>query len=226
MDAPTTPLLAASPGGMLAIWHDVAPGQSATVREWYGREHHFERLAIPGFMEARRFDRVAGTGAEIFGAYRITAPEVLNSDAYRARVDAPSAWTREAMLHFRNMSRTVCVITGRAGHAQGGFLAALASPHGELVDAPATCDQLMSRPGVLQVTALAGERKAPVASSTEQGLRSGPDAQIAWALLFDTDSLDAGKRVLEAAQSLTNCRQPVQAAVYRLCFAARNPLEA
>lgn len=224
MDAsPTSQPAVARSRGMLAIWHDVAPGQAAAVREWYSREHHFERLDIPGFIEARRFERVSGTGAEVFGAYGVATPEVLRSAAYRARVEAPSAWTRESMPHFRNMSRTVCTVTARAGRAQGGHVAALAATGGVLSDPPASCGDLLKLPGVLQVTALAAEPEPSAAASVEQTLRAGPDAQVAWVLLIDADSLDAAEHALQAARELTGCRHPVQCAVYRLCFAARSP---
>lgn len=225
MDAVTTEPspVSARLGGMLAIWHDIAPGQGAAVREWYGREHHFERLAIPGFLEARRFERVSGTGAEVFGAYRVAAPDVLHSAAYRARVDAPTAWTRTAMSHFRNMSRTVCTITARAGRAQGGHVAALAAAGSALADPSAACERLLQLPGVLQITALAGERQVPAAASAEQALRGGADTQVDWALLMETDSLDAAEQALQSAQEYTRCRHPLQFAVYRLCFAARHP---
>jgi len=222
MDAVSTHLVN-SLGGMLAIWHDVAPGKEAVVREWYGREHHFERLSVPGFLEARRFERVSGTGTEVFGAYRVAAPDVLHSAAYRARVDAPSAWTREAMGHFRNMSRTVCRIAASSGRAEGGHVAVLAAAGGELFHPSASCESLLQLPGVLQVTALAREHPAGKNTSAEQVLRGGPDAQIAWALLLDADGLDAAERALQAAQEHSGCRHPAQFAVYRLCFAARNP---
>lgn len=217
------PTTSARLGGMLVIWHDVAPGQAPAVREWYGREHHFERLDIPGFLEVRRFERVSGTGAEVLGAYRVAAPDVLRSATYRARVESPTAWTRESMLHFRNMSRTVCTITALAGRAQGGHVAALASVGDGLPDLPAVCELLLKRPGVLQVTALNAERSAFATASAEQALRGGPDAQIAWALLIDADGLDAAEQALHAAQGLTDCRDPVQFGVYRLSFTARTP---
>jgi hypothetical protein len=225
MDASSTslPAVVARLGGMLAIWHDVAPGQAAAVREWYGREHHFERLAIPGFLEARRFERVSGSGSEVFGAYRVAGSEVLHSAAYRACVEAPSAWTREAMPHFRNMSRTVCTITARAGRAQGGHVAALASVNLELADPAASCNHLLALPGVLQVTALAAESRTSAAATAEQALRGGSDAQVAWVLLIDADSLESAEHALQAAQEHTGCRHPAQFAVYRLCFAACTP---
>lgn len=220
LNPPTT--TRTSRGGMLVVWHDVAPGQAPAVREWYAREHHFERLDIPGFLEARRFERVSGTGAEVFGAYRVAATDVLRSADYRARVDAPTAWTRESMLHFRRMSRTVCAITAFAGRAQGGHVATLAAAGGGAPDLSAACERLLERPGVLQVTALNAERAAPATASAEQALRGAPDAQVAWALLIDADVLDAAEQALHAAQELTECRDPVQSGVYRLCFTARH----
>lgn len=211
-------------GGVLAIWHDVAPGQAAAVRDWYSREHHFERLAIPGFLEARRYERACGTGAEFFGCYRVQTTQVLRSAAYQARVDEPTPGTRGAMRHFRNMCRTVCSVTAEVGRAQGGHVAALASAGGELAAPAAACRQLLALAGVLRVTALEAERQDPPPASAEQALRGGADAQVRWALLIDADRLDAAEDALQAAQEATGCRQPAQFAVYRLCFEARNPL--
>lgn len=215
---------AARAGAMLAIWHDVAPGQGALVRDWYAREHHFERLAVPGFLEARRYERVSGTGADVFGAYRVESPAVLRSAAYRARVDAPTPRTREAMRHFRGMCRTACRIAAQEGRAEGGHVAALAAADGDLADAARTCAQLASLPGVLRVTALVADDTGPQRASAEHALRGGADAQVRWALLLDADGLGAAEQALQAAQEATGCRQPAQFAVYRLCFAARNPL--
>lgn len=211
-------------GGMLAIWHDVAPGQAAAVREWYAREHHFERLAIPGFLEARRFERVSGTGAEILGTYRVESPDVLRSDAYRARVDSPSAWTRETMQHFRRMSRTVCHIAAQEGRAQGGHVAALASAGDETIDPATVCAALAGLPGVLRVTVLKAEQQARQAATAEHALRGGPDAQVRWAVLVETEGPAFAEDALQAAQEHTACRQAAQFAVYCLCFSGRNPL--
>lgn len=211
-------------GAMLAIWHDVAAGQGGAVRDWYSREHHFERLAIPGFQEARRFERVSGTGAEIFGTYRVESADVLRSAAYRARVDAPTPWTREAMQHFRRMSRTVCHVAAQAGRAQGGHVAVLASAGDEAVDAPAACSALAGLPGVLRVTVLQAEQQATQPASAEHALRGGPDAQVRWAVLVDADSPSFAEQALLVAQEHTACREAAQFAVYRLCFAARHPL--
>lgn len=213
----------AGTGGMLAIWHDVAPSHAAAVREWYGREHHCERLAIPGFRAVRRFDRVSGTGADVFAAYRVESPDVLRSAAYLARVNAPSEWTRDVMRHFRRMSRTVCSVSAQAGRAEGGYVATLASADGSLDEPAAACAQLLRQPGVLQVTALVAAGPAAGPASAEHAVRGGPDTQVAWALLVDADDLGCAEHALHAAQEHTACREAAQFAVYRLAFSAFNP---
>jgi hypothetical protein len=209
-----------SHGGMLAIWHDVAPGAAAAVRDWYAREHHFERLAIPGFLQARRFEKVAGEGAEFLGLYRVSTPDVLRSSPYRARVNAPTAWTKQVMPSFRAMCRTVCRIAAQAGRAQGGHLAAIAGST-DVADLPGACARLQQLPGVLQVTAIAADDE-PAAASSETRLRGGPDACIAWALLADTDTPHAAEAALAAARALLEGRRPAQAGIYRLAFSAHS----
>ena len=39
--------------GILAIWHDCAPGREAEFEAWYQQEHLIERLAVPGFLFGR-----------------------------------------------------------------------------------------------------------------------------------------------------------------------------
>ena len=41
--------------GMLMTTMDIAPEHEAEFNEWYEREHIAERVAIEGFMEARRY---------------------------------------------------------------------------------------------------------------------------------------------------------------------------
>jgi hypothetical protein len=217
--------VAPAQAGMLAIFHDIAAGHEAAVRDWYAREHHFERLAIPGFLEARRFDRESGEAAQVLGLYRLAGPQVLDSPAYHAALAAPSERTRATMPNFRSMCRTVCSIAASAGQAEGGSLAALAVADGSLEDPGAACERLLALSGVLRVEAIVAASAAPAtpASTAEAALRGGPDARIAWALLVDADSAAAAQAALEAARTYARPSRIAQAGVYRLAFAARNP---
>ncbi|MER3403797.1 MAG: hypothetical protein C4289_00305 [Chloroflexota bacterium] len=61
--------------GVLGIWHGIAPGAEWEVEDWYGRQHHAERLAIPGFLKARRY-RALGEGPRIFSRYDLSEAAV------------------------------------------------------------------------------------------------------------------------------------------------------
>jgi len=67
--------------GLLAVWMDVAAENEGDLNRWYETEHLSERMAVPGFLTARRY--VSQEGEPKFVAlYDLEAPAVLQSDAY------------------------------------------------------------------------------------------------------------------------------------------------
>lgn len=212
---------AVASAGLLAIWHDVVPEQAAALRAWYAREHHFERLAIPGFERVRRFDRVEGRGGAVCCLYEVEAPAVLHSAAYRARLAEPTAWTRAMMPHYRAMSRTVCRIAAHAGRAEGGHLAALACAAGAAPPADALQAALAPLAGVPGWRCIVAEAPpAEAAATAEAALRGEPDAGIAWAVLADAESVDAARTAVAALRPLA-AAEPAVCGVYGLAFSAR-----
>jgi len=123
MSAPAESALAGQ--AFVAIWHDLAPEGLDTFYEWHHREHMPERLAIPGFQRGRRYRRVAGDGQEWFNLYEVDTFDVLVGPDYLARLNAPTPWTRQAVAHFRNVTRGLCRVAGSAGIGQGGTMATL-----------------------------------------------------------------------------------------------------
>ncbi len=107
----------------VAIWHDIAPEGLATFYEWHNREHMPERLAVPGFRRGRRYIRVGGEGQEFFNLYEVDAFDVLVGPDYLARLNAPTPWTKQAVAHFRNVTRGLCRVEGSKGIGQGGVVA-------------------------------------------------------------------------------------------------------
>lgn len=210
--------------GLMAIWHDVAAGHEAEVRDWYTREHHLERLEVPGFLEACRYDRMDGFGADLLCLYAVDSLQVLDSDAYRARLAAPTSWTRAVMPHFRNMSRSACRIVVEAGHAEGGYLAALASSDAGIIESDSLCRHLLSLPGVRRVRCIERVAASAVGESAETELRGARDSHIGWAALADADSAAVASAALQAARNRTGATIAAQCAIYRLAYAARNPL--
>jgi len=107
--------------GMLLTSMDIAPVHEADFNRWYDREHLAERVAIDGFLEARRY--VAHEASpKYLCLYSTRTLEVLSSDAYRARLANPTDWSRTTMARFENMIRAVARITVSRGTGRGALL--------------------------------------------------------------------------------------------------------
>jgi hypothetical protein len=107
--------------GMLLTSMDIAPSDEAEFNRWYDREHLLERVAIDGFLEARRY--VAHQGSPKYLCLYSTATfDVLDSPAYRAALMNPTEWSKTNLARFENMIRTVARITISRGQGRGAAL--------------------------------------------------------------------------------------------------------
>ena len=94
-------------GGLLLVAIDVDPEHEADLDRWYDEEHIAERMAIPGFLRARRFRALEG-GPKYLALYDLDSPKVLESAAYRhATGTAATAMTRRMQTLFKPMIRNV-----------------------------------------------------------------------------------------------------------------------
>src|SRR6202012_1111425 len=107
--------------GMLLTSVDIDAGDEANFNHWYDREHLEERVAIEGFLEARRY--VANKASPKYLCLYSTATfEVLDSPAYRAKLANPTDWSIKTMGRFQNMIRGVARITISRGTGRGAVL--------------------------------------------------------------------------------------------------------
>ena len=107
--------------GMLLTSMDIASEHEADFNRWYDREHLEERVAIDGFLEARRY--VAHQAhPKYLCLYSTATLQVLDSDAYRTRLANPTDWSRTTMARFANMIRAVARITVSRGTGRGAVL--------------------------------------------------------------------------------------------------------
>jgi hypothetical protein len=107
--------------GMLLTSMDIDPSDDADFNRWYDQEHLEERVAIDGFIEARRY--VAEQGSpKYLGLYSTESIGVLDSEAYRARLAHPTEWSVTTMAKFKNMIRSVARITISKGTGRGAVL--------------------------------------------------------------------------------------------------------
>jgi hypothetical protein len=107
--------------GMLLTSMDIDPSDEAEFNRWYDREHLEERVAIEGFLEARRY--IAHQGApKYLSLYSTATFEVLESAAYRAALANQTARSKANIACFRNMIRAVARITISRGQGRGAAL--------------------------------------------------------------------------------------------------------
>ncbi len=178
--------------GVLAFWHDVAPGGDGEFDRWHLREHIPERVAVPGFLRARRYVTL-GDPPKYFYFYETESLDTLQSPAYLARLGDPTPWTRRTMPLVRNNKRTACRVVASVGPGLGGVIATL-----ELGPRPGHEEELRSwliatalpaaaeRPGIVAGHLLEGDAAVSTAAkSDEKKLLATPDALVRWVVLIE-----------------------------------------
>lgn len=178
--------------GMLMTTMDVAPEHEAEFNEWYDREHLAERVAIEGFMEARRYV-AADAAPKYLGLYSTSRFEDLSSPAYRHALANQTDWSKANLARFRNMGRAVARITASGGQGRGAALAILRLRPGT-GDATALRERLAARfrpagiPGVVAIHLLENDPALSV-SLTEPDAKDPGAAD--WHILVDGSDVAA-----------------------------------
>jgi len=221
--------------GVLAFWHDVTTGGEGEFDQWHLREHIPERLAVPGFLRARRYITL-GAPPRYFYFYETASLDTLQSPAYLARLADPTPWTRRAMPLVRNNKRTACRVVTTQGEGLGGVIATL-----ELGPGPGREEALRAwligsalpaiaeQPGVVATHLLEGDAGVSTAAkSDEKKLLATPDALVRWVVLVeatDPATLEALGRDLLGTEALTRAgaSRETTRGLYRLqlIFAAK-----
>ncbi len=107
--------------GMLLTSMDIDAPDEAEFNRWYDREHLEERVAIDGFLEARRY--VAHQGSpKYLCLYSVRTFDVLDSPAYHTALKNPTEWSKTTLARFKNMIRAVARITISRGQGRGAAL--------------------------------------------------------------------------------------------------------
>jgi hypothetical protein len=107
--------------GMLLTSMDIDASDEAEFNQWYDREHLLERVAIDGFLEARRY--VAHQGSPKYLCLYSTATfDVLDSPEYRTALMNPTDWSKKTLARFKNMIRAIARITVSRGAGRGAAL--------------------------------------------------------------------------------------------------------
>ena len=204
--------------GVLAIWHDLEDSYSDLYERWLVGEHIPERLALPGFLEARRYEAVNG-GPRFFIRYTVASPDSLASPEYLARLGSPTPQTREVMKGFRNMVRTACAVAYRSPREGLGSCAVTG-----YAEQPAVVDGagLERDPRVVGVEVWKAARGPAGATSSEAKLRPGGDRSIEAALVVEVMREKDGEALEDRVGASLGRGAGVHAGTYRLLGAWRN----
>jgi hypothetical protein len=181
--------------GVLAIWNDIAPAAEQDFAAWHVTEHIPERVALPGFLRGRRYVATAGR-PKYFNFYETDEVETLTSPAYLARLDDPTAWTRQVVARFQETSRTICRVEASMGRGEGGWIETI-----RVRSAPAKRDLLgslerrrladiVAAPGIVGLHVLQGRPSESGLGSAEKALRNEPDRVVDWVILVEAVEAD------------------------------------
>jgi len=107
--------------GMLLTSMNIDPAHEAEFNRWYDREHLEERVAMPGFLEARRYVALDGN-PKYLSLYSTETIEVLGSPFYLTALANQTAWSKVNIARFKDMIRSVSRITISRGTGRGAAL--------------------------------------------------------------------------------------------------------
>jgi hypothetical protein len=167
-----------TPGaGFLAIWTDIAATHETDYLHWLTREHTAERVGVPGFLGVRMFRAVKEDPRRYFILYELASPEVVDSPAYLARLNAPTPWSSRMMPHLGNFKRGGGALGRMCGMGSGGVIAVgrLASP-GDAGPVEEQLPRLASMDRICGARTLIVDPIRTTVPTQEKSLRGGDDA--------------------------------------------------
>jgi hypothetical protein len=199
--------------GFLVISNDVKPEDETDYLHWLTREHAQERLGIPGFLSVRVFRAdVAGTMRFLI-FYRLTNAAVVASEAYLARLNAPSEWSRRIMPMLMNFVRGGGNIIHEAGEGEGTCVLPILFDAGDIERYRAAADQAVTRNRMVASRIFEVDLAASVVPTKEKAMRQGDSSFSAMLLLEGMDE----RAVVAASDALQ-----AGAGIYRQVFVLRN----
>ena len=217
--------------GMLLTSMDIDPSDEAEFNRWYDREHLEERVAIEGFLEARRY--VAHQGApKYLSLYSTETFEVLDSAAYRTALANQTDWSRTTIARFKNMIRAVARITISRGQGRGAVLGIvrLRPAAGNQDSLRTALRERLDPKGLDGIISMHLIESDPVLSKplTDKASASDPGAGD-WFALIDATNVNAASTAIAArlADGTVLKSAVISAGIYRLMWdLAKNDLPA
>ena len=116
---------------LLMVWTEVPADKEDDYNAWYNEEHIAERLAIPGFLSAARYESDSPGAPKHLAMYELENIDVMTSEAYLSVRGNPTEWTKRcspdviATTYIRNTYEQIFPAEVEEGTAQSGMAPAL-----------------------------------------------------------------------------------------------------
>jgi len=206
--------------GILAVWNDRSDKVAADYERWYMTEHIPERLGVPGFRTALRYEAI-DADRQYFTFYELDSPAVLASEVYLERLANPTEQTRTIMPDFLGMIRSVFVEASRDGRGVGG--AAVVIRYGDNISG-GIAPPIAGLVDPSEITGIRIWNAAPGNAPTdtaESRTRPGRDEVAGGAVVIETARAEAAQQLVAAFRSDTVLAD-ASVGCYRLLYAAAN----
>ena len=170
--------------GFLAIWSDVGLEVETDYLHWLTREHTSERLGVDGFLRVRVYRSLETVVRRYFIHYELRSLDVLGSEAYLARLNAPTPWSQRIMPILGNFVRGGGRVLARAGTGDRAFLAALRLDDLSPIAGPALVANIVTEDRIVAAELLETDQEQSSIQTREKSLREH-DTSFAGLLLVE-----------------------------------------
>jgi hypothetical protein len=206
--------------GMLLTSMDVDAAHEVDFNRWYDREHLEERVAIEGFIEARRYVAIEGSMPKYLSPYSTETFEVLDSPAYRKALASQTAWSKANIARFQNMIRCVARITVSHGKGRGAVLGIVRvrpayGTHDKLREALRTALDPQATDGIISMHLIEND---PVLSRSLTDKASDSGAGDWFVLIDATDVTPARSATRQLTDNIAFKPLVISSGLYRLLW--------
>jgi hypothetical protein len=207
----------------IALWNDIRPEREAEYDQWHTQEHVPERVAVQGFLGARRYVNRQRDHHRYFTLYDVAELKVFESTEYVDLLNNPTPWSTSMRPDFRNFLRATCRVMESRGMGIGGALAMQCFQNAEVdaSDVTTALARTLASPRVTAVHLGSVERGLPSVPWTKTPAASAPVRDFDRVLLIETLDRVAAETALAqlgAALALPPVSVDSGADVYDLAF--------
>jgi hypothetical protein len=195
-----------SSNGILVVWTDVLAEHEAEFNSWYNEQHLPERLAVPGFHNARRY--ASEVSPKYLAYYETDSSAVMASNYYIERLANPSEWTQRVMPWFVGTVRTVCKVVANFGHGVGGVAQTFTFSMEQAEEAqPAwlaehALPEAASHLGCVRVQLWHNDAAITDRPSPEQAMRPQKDSAADWVIVIEAVNEIALQEIIQPIEKI------------------------